>query len=1154
MQDLLTGQFVDPMTLAICNVVYIIGTGSAAESFSMFPLASKGKTAYSILLQDIESQLGIQRAQRVSLTNMLAQALDNFSRLTWMGLMQEERGELRVPHPPNAFYKLQRRTVQREIMPSFLENVFSPASRLAGRDTGADGANPSLAATTPAKSSRRLEEYIASIFNTTERLDREKALKDDLTQCKTLFITIDTAGITAARRSDNPFSDNNGLVSAETQYWNSLALFNTPPIHVKSAKENEVGGFSDFLEADGLIPDDFPIGPSSASNTKTRATNGVIVAWDAKRVLLFLRHSKKLRQFLLNGGRVWCAQYAQYILKGFNHHHLSSMERTLLQYHAGPIKTPLHPLAKLKLIYETQLNLAMQTRQLLSTAARMDGLLASAEMEKNGLQLVPQDEVTTFSNNLKLDHDRLEKVLQEKVFDFTRHMDDDVRQRINFRSPQDISTIIYGGALCRHLGSRFVPVRPARFPMTSLFPHAICKVTGCAVPAEYLDPKTLLGESQVGENYAHTFGAAEVNNALDRIHKISVKLQLEHLRHSTAVVVVIAKSRIGGFIEQFSLYCPGQAGSSEPEINVHVAVEDILPVTEKPDLVTISQLKKMIKAYKPLQHLQPLKKYGKKSYEVRNVLVLTSCNHDRLEPLVDSGIMTAIEETVLGPRAGGEEIPFERICFADLQKAFPPVAQDNDSFESDFSELTGVTSLTFSAKENWEANTGGPNAAGGYEEIFGGLVSHCASAIGTPRDAFRNSHPVPSALPRGIHGQEQASTDGMLWLVTPPNLHPLLRKFLAGKAASSGADAMERVTVLLSPYKEVDLTFFTALQQLRFTEKKMQLFEEGCLFRAVLPENHDRVHGELCHCVTATGRLSSQSPNLQNIPKEQDLRRLLVSRFGKKGRMIEADYSQLEVVVLAALSRDAKMLEELREKVDFHCMRVSLMTKEPYAEVVKKAKVEKDPHYVQLRQQAKVFSFQRQYGAGVATISTTTGLTEEEVDRLIAAEEKHYRDLNKYYRLVTDCVEGGADRLLRMRSLDLWDAPSRRIVMLTEPLHYFVVPTGSKFDFSKDRKSVPKLKNYPVQGLAGEIVQIMCGRIVRHFFEKKNYSNKAFLVNTVHDCVWVDCHEDVAKEVEADLQTLMTSTQTVMGTLFPELKLDVEFGVEVKSGQSLGEL
>lgn len=66
--------------------------------------------------------------------------------------------------------------------------------------------------------------------------------------------------------------------------------------------------------------------------------------------------------------------------------------------------------------------------------------------------------------------------------DFTSSMDDEVRRRINFRSPQDITTIIYGGALCRHLGPRFVPVKPMKFPITSLFPHAVCQVTGSPLP------------------------------------------------------------------------------------------------------------------------------------------------------------------------------------------------------------------------------------------------------------------------------------------------------------------------------------------------------------------------------------------------------------------------------------------------------------------------------------------------------------------------------------------------------------------------------------------------------------------------------------------------------------------------------------------------
>lgn len=1164
MQDLVTGQFLEPLTLSQRHVVYIIGSGTAAQSFAHFPLARKGKVAFSILLQDIESQLGLQKPHRSTLTVMLVQALDTFSRLTWMGLMRMETdNQVRVQHPPNAFYRLQRRTVQREILPSFLEAVFAPSHRLGPGGTGAGGPGApehtaASVAGTVVKSTRRLEEHIGLLFNNKKRLETEQELREQLMGCRAIFVNLSSASVTAARRADNPFSIRNGIMEASTQLWDSLTLPNPPPILSLQAKTNASGTSRKFVLPDEVIPAGLPTGSPGAPNPKDRAENVILVAWDAKRILLFLRESKRLQEFLCNGGKIWCAQYAQYLLKGFNHMNLATMERTLLQYHDGPLKTTMHPLAKLKFIFQTQLDVAVNTRQLTSILHRMDGLLASAEMEKNGLQLAPQSEVTQFANKLRLSHEHLERVLQDKIMDFTKGMDDDVRQRINFRSPQDISSIIYGGALCRHLGSRFVPVRPTKFPVTALFPHLVCQVTGTPIPSAYTQAESLLGSFQQSSS-PYNFSAADVDRSVRQAQQLCKRATMENLLHTTAVVVLLCKAKLGGLLEQVSLYCPG-ASSDIPEINIRIATDEILPVSDSPDLVTVAQLKQMIADYKPLHQIQPLKKCGKKSYDLRNVLILTNSTHERLEPLVDTGVIEAVEQAVLGTTGaatkGSERPPFERVCFADLTKCFPPPSQATDGFESDFTELSGGDSVTFSAKANWESQAKELVTLGGVEGTLQALVSHCASLVGTPRDAFRSPHPVPSCCPRGLHGQEQASTSGMLWMVTPPSLHPVLRRFLKGRSASSGADAMERVTVFLSPYNNIDLSFFTALQQLRFTEKKMQLFEEGCLFRAVLPECNDQVHGELCHCVTATGRLSSQSPNLQNIPKEEDLRCLIRSRFGASGRMIEADYSQLEVIVLAALSRDPRMMQEIRDQVDFHCLRVSLMTKEPYEEIAQKVKVLKDPRYIQLRQQAKVFSFQRQYGAGVSTIATTTGLTEQEVERLIAAEENHYKELGRYYRLVMDSVEAGADRLLRLRTLDTatWSANTRRIIMLTEPLYYFVVATGSKFDFAKDRKSVPRLKNYPVQGLAGEIVQIMCGKIVRRFYERRNYNNKAFLVNTVHDCVWVDVHESVEEEVKADLDRILGSTQEVIGNLWPDMELKVPFKAEVHAGRSLGNL
>jgi len=94
MQDLITGQFVEALTLATQKVIYIIGTGNACLAFHQLPTARKGKRAISIVLQDIESQLGLQRPHRVTLTAVLTQALESFSRVTWMGLMAMESGSL----------------------------------------------------------------------------------------------------------------------------------------------------------------------------------------------------------------------------------------------------------------------------------------------------------------------------------------------------------------------------------------------------------------------------------------------------------------------------------------------------------------------------------------------------------------------------------------------------------------------------------------------------------------------------------------------------------------------------------------------------------------------------------------------------------------------------------------------------------------------------------------------------------------------------------------------------------------------------------------------------------------------------------------------------------------------------------------------------
>ena len=174
---------------------------------------------------------------------------------------------------------------------------------------------------------------------------------------------------------------------------------------------------------------------------------------------------------------------------------------------------------------------------------------------------------------------------------------------------------------------------------------------------------------------------------------------------------------------------------------------------------------------------------------------------------------------------------------------------------------------------------------------------------------------------------------------------------------------------------------------------------------ALVHQHDSKIHHELSHNRTATGRLACANPNCQNIPKDEGeggMRQLFASRFGPEGWCIEADYSQLEVVTLCALSRDKNMTHDIKTGVDFHCKRVTMMRPElTYEEVYRRAKKDKEPEFVELRQKAKAFSFSRQYGAGVKSLSERTGLSEDAIRKLIEAEKETYKECDAFYEMVS---------------------------------------------------------------------------------------------------------------------------------------------------------
>lgn len=262
------------------------------------------------------------------------------------------------------------------------------------------------------------------------------------------------------------------------------------------------------------------------------------------------------------------------------------------------------------------------------------------------------------------------------------------------------------------------------------------------------------------------------------------------------------------------------------------------------------------------------------------------------------------------------------------------------------------------------------------------------------------------------------------------------------------------------------------------------------------------VHAQFSHCATGTARLGCSKPNIQNQPDQvsSKVKQHFQTRYGTKGALISADYSQLEIIVQAQLSGDKQFIQDVIDGVDFHVKRLALQEGLEYSEV--KQKVDSEDAWKNKRKQVKGFSFARAYGAGVAKIASQTGMEEDAITDLIAAEALEYP------RLTMWCE---------------WNK---------EQVHkqgYYTGFTGRRYNFKKyppkfhwqkqDSYSPTEIKNYIIQGSAtADIVLIMLGK----FWREKALHNrdKYVIINTIHDSVMLDCRKEFVDQANKDLKTL----------------------------------
>ncbi|BAP34911.1 DNA polymerase [Ralstonia phage RSJ5] len=313
------------------------------------------------------------------------------------------------------------------------------------------------------------------------------------------------------------------------------------------------------------------------------------------------------------------------------------------------------------------------------------------------------------------------------------------------------------------------------------------------------------------------------------------------------------------------------------------------------------------------------------------------------------------------------------------------------------------------------------------------------------------------------------------------------------------------------------------------------------------------IHHRINHTSTVTARFSSSDPNLQNVSKGSIdsegnvtgslIKTVFESRFGADGVIVQSDFTALEVYVQANLTACINLIEDLRAGVDMHCMRVSQKEGIPYEEALRLCVtgegVDADTHkkWKKKRTEAKVFSFQRAYGAGAQKISDSTGMALEDVEALIVAENARYPEIEAYNKAKEERVMKSRRPTGRVEP-----HPERPGLMVQLGKGWSTTPDGKVYSYRESPSplwaikqgkspasfSPTELKNYEVQGMGGEWAKAAMWLAVREFYRNKNWGGKALLVNQVHDALYADMHKEVHHDASAVLHACMLAASDFM--------------------------
>lgn len=272
----------------------------------------------------------------------------------------------------------------------------------------------------------------------------------------------------------------------------------------------------------------------------------------------------------------------------------------------------------------------------------------------------------------------------------------------------------------------------------------------------------------------------------------------------------------------------------------------------------------------------------------------------------------------------------------------------------------------------------------------------------------------------------------------------------------------------------------------------------------------NKIHSTFNQTITATGRISSTEPNLQNIPMRLELGRKIRKVFIPKSQdyiFLDADYSQIELRVLAAMAEDEILINAFKEGIDVHTLTASQVLHVPFDEVTPAQ-----------RYSAKAVNFGIVYGIGAFSLADDIKVSLKEAQQYIDSYFEKYPRVKEYLDSVVETAkEQGYVTTLFNRKRDIPEISSKN------------------FNIREFGKRVAM--NTPIQGTAADIIKIAMIKVHSKLEEKKL---KSKLILTVHDELLLEVYKPEMEKVKELMQYEMEHA----------VSLGVPLSVEVHSGEN----